>query len=65
MADRLNNRKSEAAQRSLMRKIDLVKQMQQFDPEELAQKFLELRKKRREYESRLGVTSGDSASDEF
>lgn len=64
-ADRLNRRKNEAAMQSFMQKLNIVKEMERTDAKELAQEVLELRRKRREYENRLGITSSDAGSDQF
>ncbi|MCB0323311.1 MAG: hypothetical protein KDD69_07035 [Bdellovibrionales bacterium] len=65
VADRLNRRKREAALQSFLQKLNLVKEMQQADPEALAQEILALRKERRELERRLGITSGEAAVNDF
>lgn len=65
VADRLNQRKKESALRNFLKKIELVKEMDASNPSELAQQVLQLRKKRRELENRLGITSSDAANEEF
>lgn len=65
MADRLNTRKREAAMQRFRAKINLVKEMQNTDPERLAQEVISLRKTRQDFERRLGVSSSDQGSDEF
>lgn len=54
-ADRLGMSQRESAVAAYRRKIDIVKQAEGVDPQELAQRVLELRSHRRELESRLNV----------
>lgn len=65
MADRLNRRKQQAAEQHLKNKLRLIKNMESVDPESLAQKILELRKTRRDYEIRLGLSSKESENRDF
>lgn len=65
LADRLNRRKREAALQNFKTKLKLVKEMDATNPQTLAQEILRLRKKRRELENRLGITSPDTFTDEF
>ena len=65
VAERLNQRKKESAKSSFMKKVELVKQMDTSDPDDLAREILQLRRKRREFENRLGLTSEDGGSREF
>lgn len=57
MADRLNRRRREAAMSSLKDKLRLIKETRQYDPKELASEVLELRKKRRNLETRLNIAA--------
>jgi hypothetical protein len=65
MADRLNQRKKDAARQRFLAKIRAVKEMQSVDPEALAQQILELRKTRRDFETRLGLRADDNVLDDF
>ncbi len=64
-ADRLNNRQQEAARQEFLKKVSLVREMENSNPEELARQVLSLRKKRREIENRMGVSPSNGRSDDF
>lgn len=65
VADRLDQRRREAAVQRFLQKVSLVEGMGNADPRALAQEVLQLRRKRRELENRLGITSADAPSDQF
>lgn len=65
MADRLNNRRKDAATAAFGRKLEAVKQMEAEDPEALAREVIALRKRRQELETRMGMTSARDAGEQF
>lgn len=65
VADRLTRRKLEAARLRLKEKLNMIEELKKQDPAALAREILKLRKERRELENRLGITSKDSAQDQF
>lgn len=65
LADRLERRSKDAAVQKFKKKVKLVREMENADTRALAQEVLELRKRRRELENRLGKTSQDSMDRDF
>ncbi len=59
LAERLSRRQKKAAYARFQEKLRTIKQTQSEDAQLLARRVLELRKKRREFENRLGITSAD------
>lgn len=65
LADRLDRRSRDAAVLKFKKKLQLVEEMKTADTKALAKEVLELRKKRRELENRLGKTSRDTMNRDF
>ena len=65
IADRLAKRQQDAARQTFLRKISVVQELDESNPEDLAREVLQLRKQRRELENRLGITPADGRNDDF
>ncbi len=65
LADRLEEGRKDSASQTFAQKLALVKEMDEIDPKELASQVLQVRKRRRELENRLGITSSDGQADQF
>ncbi len=65
LADRLEEGRKDSASQSFAQKLELVREMDEIDPKELASQVLQVRKHRRELENRLGITSSDGQAEQF
>lgn len=63
LADRLSHRKGQSAVERVKQKLRLIRDTKDIDANELARQVLDMRTKRREYEQRMGIRSGDNEAD--
>lgn len=63
MVDRLNRRKQQSGLRRLKRKLSMIESTRSIDTEKLAKEVLRARRKRTEYERRMGLKTRDYDQD--
>lgn len=65
IADRLSQRKRESAAQGFYKKLELVKQMDNANPEQLAHEIMRLREQKKALETRLGIGNNEVTQNDF